>query len=94
MVARGVQGIGGSIVNSVSLSIVLVLFPRPAERAKAMSIWGFVGSGGASIGVIAGGLLTHAFNWHWIFLVNVPIGALALLLARPLLPRVAGHRPG
>jgi EmrB/QacA subfamily drug resistance transporter len=90
VVARGVQGIGGSIVASVSLSIVLVLFPQPAERAKAMSIWGFVGSGGASIGVIAGGLLTHAFNWHWIFLVNVPIGALALLLARPLLPRVAG----
>jgi len=90
VVARGVQGIGGSIVNSVSLSIVLVLFPRPGDRAKAMSIWGFVGSGGASIGVIAGGLLTHAFNWHWIFLVNVPIGALALLLARPLLPRVAG----
>ncbi|HLZ26381.1 MAG TPA: MFS transporter [Chloroflexota bacterium] len=90
VVARGVQGIGGSIVSSVSLSIVLVLFPRPAERARAMSVWGFVGSGGASIGVIAGGLLTHAFNWHWIFLVNVPIGALALLLARPLLPTAAG----
>jgi EmrB/QacA subfamily drug resistance transporter len=90
VIARGVQGIGGSIVNSVSLSIVLVLFPLPGERAKAMSIWGFVGSGGASIGVIAGGLITQAVNWHWIFLVNVPIGAMALLLARPLLPKVAG----
>lgn len=90
VVARGIQGIGGSIVASVSLSIVLVLFPEPAERAKAMSIWGFVGSGGGTVGVIAGGLLTQALNWHWIFLVNVPIGALALLLARPLLPSVPG----
>jgi EmrB/QacA subfamily drug resistance transporter len=90
VIARGVQGIGGSIVSSVSLSIVLVLFPQPADRARAMSVWGFVGSGGATIGVILGGLLTQALNWHWIFLVNVPIGALALLLAVPLLPRVAG----
>src|SRR5207237_6913740 len=58
--------------------------------AKAMSIWGFVGSGGGTVGVIAGGLVTQAFNWHWIFLLNVPIGALALLLARPLLPSVPG----
>jgi MFS family permease len=89
-----VQGIGGSIVESVSLSIVLVLFPSASERAKAMSIWGFVGSGGASIGVIAGGMITQAVNWHWIFLVNVPIGVLALVLARPLLPRVAGSGLG
>jgi EmrB/QacA subfamily drug resistance transporter len=90
VIARGVQGIGGSIVASVSLSIVLVLFPEPAERAKAMSIWGFVGSGGGTVGVIAGGVLTQALNWHWIFLVNVPVGALALLLARPLLPATPG----
>src|SRR6202048_2650389 len=60
VIARGIQGIGGSIVASVSLSIVLVLFPQPAERAKAMSIWGFVGSGGGTVGVIAGGLVTQA----------------------------------
>jgi EmrB/QacA subfamily drug resistance transporter len=90
VVARGIQGIGGSIVSSVSLSIVLVLFTTTADRAKAMSIWGFVGSGGGTVGVILGGLLTQGLNWHWIFLVNVPIGALALLLARPLLPRVDG----
>jgi EmrB/QacA subfamily drug resistance transporter len=90
VVARGIQGIGGAIVASVSLSIVLVLFPEPGERAKAMSIWGFVGSGGGTVGVIAGGLVTQALNWHWIFLLNVPIGGLALLLARPLLPSVPG----
>jgi EmrB/QacA subfamily drug resistance transporter len=90
VIARGVQGIGGSIVSAVSLSILLVLFPDTAERAKAMSIWGFVGSGGGTVGVIAGGLVTQALNWHWIFLLNVPIGALALVLARPLLPHVPG----
>src|SRR3954452_1081622 len=64
VIARGIQGIGGSIVSAVSLSIVLVLFEPPAERAKAMSIWGFVGSGGGPVGVIAGGLLTQSLNWH------------------------------
>jgi EmrB/QacA subfamily drug resistance transporter len=90
VVARGIQGIGGSIVSAVSLSIVLVLFTNIRERAKAMSIWGFVGSGGGTVGVILGGLLTQGLNWHWIFLVNVPIGILAFLLARPLLPEVPG----
>ena len=90
VVARGIQGIGGSIVSAVSLSLVLVLFERPAERAKAMSIWGFVGSGGGTVGVIAGGVLTQGLNWHWIFLVNVPIGLLALAMAFPLLPSTPG----
>jgi EmrB/QacA subfamily drug resistance transporter len=90
VIARGIQGIGGSIVSAVSLSIVLVLFEQPAERAKAMSIWGFVGSGGGTVGVIAGGLLTQGLNWHWIFLVNVPIGIIALLVAWPLLPSTPG----
>jgi EmrB/QacA subfamily drug resistance transporter len=90
VIARGIQGVGGSIVSAVSLSIVLVLFTSTADRAKAMSIWGFVGSGGGKVGVILGGLLTQGLNWHWIFLVNVPIGVLALALARPLLPKVAG----
>jgi EmrB/QacA subfamily drug resistance transporter len=88
--ARGVQGVGGSIVAAVSLSIVLVLFTDTAERAKAMSVWGFVGSGGGTVGVILGGLLTQGLSWHWIFLVNVPVGLLALALARPLLPAVPG----
>ena len=90
IVARAIQGIGGSIVSGVSASIVLVLFHEQSERAKAMSIWGFVGSGGGTVGVIAGGLLTQSLNWHWIFLVNVPVGMLAILLARPLLPKTPG----
>jgi EmrB/QacA subfamily drug resistance transporter len=94
VVARAIQGIGGATVSAVSLSIVLVLFREQADRAKAMSIWGFVGSGGGTVGVIAGGLLTQSFNWHWIFLINVPIGVLALVLARPLLPEVRGTGVG
>jgi len=90
IVARAIQGVGGAIVTGVSASIVLVLFSEQAERAKALSVWGFVGSGGGTVGVIAGGLLTQALNWHWIFLVNVPVGALAILLARPLLPKTPG----
>ena len=66
------------------------LFPEPGERAKAMSVWGFVGSGGGTVGVLAGGVLTQSLNWHWIFLVNVPIGVVALILARPLLPSIPG----
>jgi len=90
VIARGIQGIGASIVTAVALSMVLALFPEPAERAKAMSVWGFVGSGGGTVGVLAGGVLTQSFNWHWIFLINVPIGAMVLLLARPLLPSTPG----
>jgi EmrB/QacA subfamily drug resistance transporter len=90
IVARAIQGVGGAIVSGVSASIVLVLFPLQSERARALSVWGFVGSGGGTVGVIAGGLLTQGLNWHWIFLVNVPIGAIAILLARPLLPKTPG----
>jgi EmrB/QacA subfamily drug resistance transporter len=90
VVARSIQGIGGSIVSAVSLSILLVLFTEQAERAKAMSIWGFVGSGGGTVGVILGGLLTQGLNWHWIFLVNVPVGVTAFVLARPLVPPTPG----
>ncbi|MBV9547973.1 MAG: MFS transporter [Chloroflexi bacterium] len=88
--ARGIQGVGGAIVSSVSLSMVVALFPEPRARAKAMSIWGFVGSGAGTIGVIAGGLLTQTLNWHAIFLVNVPIGVLILVFAKPLLPPTPG----
>src|SRR5207248_1808048 len=72
--ARAVQGVGGAVASAVSLSLMLTLFTEPAERAKAMGIFGFVASGGGSIGVLLGGVLTGSLNWHWIFLVNVPIG--------------------
>jgi EmrB/QacA subfamily drug resistance transporter len=84
--ARAVQGVGGAVASAVSLSLTMRLFTEPAERAKAMGIFGFVASGGGSIGVLLGGVLTGTFSWHWIFLVNVPIGALVVFLSLRLLP--------
>src|SRR5881394_4050777 len=72
--ARAVQGVGGAVVSAVSFGLVMTLFTEPHERARAMGVAGFVASGGGSIGVLLGGVLTDALSWHWIFLVNVPIG--------------------
>src|SRR5438045_7237325 len=84
--ARAVQGVGGAVASAVSLSLMLTLFTEPAERAKAMGIFGFVASGGGSIGVLLGGVLTGSLNWHWIFLVNVPIGVAVVVLSLRVLP--------
>jgi EmrB/QacA subfamily drug resistance transporter len=84
--ARAVQGLGAAVVSAVALSLMMTLFTEPAERAKAMGIFGFVASGGGSIGVLLGGILTDVLNWHWIFLVNVPIGILVLVLTVMLIP--------
>ena len=84
--ARSVQGLGGAVASAVSLSLMMGLFTAPAERAKAMGIFGFVASGGGSIGVLLGGILTDALSWHWIFLVNFPIGVIVVLLTLRLVP--------
>jgi EmrB/QacA subfamily drug resistance transporter len=84
--ARAVQGVGGAIASAVSLSLTMNLFTEPAERAKAMGIFGFVAAGGGSIGVLLGGVLTNSLDWHWIFLVNLPIGIAVVLLSLRLLP--------
>ena len=84
--SRAVQGLGGAVVSAVSLSLIMNLFTSPADRAKAMGIYGFVGGGGGSIGVLLGGLLTSALNWHWIFLVNLPIGVMVYAGCVALLP--------
>src|SRR5256885_4003316 len=84
--ARAVQGVGGAIVSAVSFGLVMTLFTEPAERAKAMGVAGFVASGGGSIGVLLGGVLTGALDWHWIFLVNLPVGAAVIALSLALLP--------
>jgi EmrB/QacA subfamily drug resistance transporter len=84
--ARSVQGVGGAVASAVALSLMMTLFTEPGERAKAMGIFGFVASGGGSIGVLLGGVLTDALSWHWIFLVNVPIGVLVIFLSLRLLP--------
>ena len=85
--ARGVQGVGGAIASAVSLSLMVNLFTEPGERAKAMGIFGFVAAGGGSLGVVLGGILTDTISWHWIFLVNFPIGVLVVLLSLRLLPK-------
>ena len=84
--ARAVQGLGGAIASAVSLSLMMTLFTEPRERAKAMGVFGFVAAGGGTIGVLLGGILTDAINWHWIFLVNLPIGVLVYALSLRLLP--------
>src|SRR5262245_58929200 len=83
---RAAQGLAGAIASAVALSLIVTLFTEPAERAKAMGVFGFVAAGGGTIGVLLGGILTSALNWHWIFLVNVPIGVAVLVLARLVLP--------
>jgi MFS family permease len=89
--ARAVQGISGAVVAAVALSLIMLLFTEPAERAKAMGVIGFVAAGGGSIGVLAGGVLTDLFSWHWIFLVNLPIGVAVIGLCLLLLPGDSGR---
>jgi EmrB/QacA subfamily drug resistance transporter len=89
--ARAVQGVGGAVVSAVALSLLMTLFTEQADRAKAMGVFGFVLSGGGVVGVLAGGVLTDLLNWHWIFLVNLPIGVLVYALSLRLLP--AAHGP-
>ncbi|TFY98199.1 MFS transporter [Ramlibacter humi] len=83
--ARAVQGLGGAVVSAVALSLIMNLFTEPEDRAKAMGVYGFVCAGGGSVGVLLGGLLTSWLNWHWIFLVNLPIGVVVALLCRALI---------
>ena len=72
--ARFVQGVGGALTSAVILGMIVTMFPEPRELAKAIGVYGFVASAGGSIGLLAGGVLTSAINWHWIFFVNLPVG--------------------
>jgi EmrB/QacA subfamily drug resistance transporter len=92
--ARAVQGIGGAVVSAVALSLIMTLFTEPGERAKAMGVFGFVAAGGGTIGVLLGGVLTDVLDWHWIFLVNLPVGALVFGLSLGLLPARGGQGTG
>ncbi|MGH3995789.1 MAG: MFS transporter, partial [Pseudonocardiaceae bacterium] len=92
--ARAIQGLGGAVVSAVALSLIVTLFTEPGERAKAMGVFGFVASGGGSIGVLLGGILTDVLNWHWIFLVNLPIGIAVFALSLRLLPPSPGVAAG
>ena len=88
--ARFVQGVGGAMTSAVILGMIVTMFPEPREQAKAIGVYSFVASAGASIGLLAGGVLTEAINWHWIFFVNLPIGIGTALLA----VRVLEHDEG
>ena len=79
--ARFVQGVGGALTSAVILGMIVTMFPEPREQAKAIGVYGFVASAGGSIGLLAGGVLTQAISWHWIFFVNVPIGVATALVA-------------
>ncbi|HEY7961964.1 MAG TPA: MFS transporter [Solirubrobacteraceae bacterium] len=85
VVARFVQGAGGAMTSAVILGMIVRMFPAPREQAKAIGVYGFVASAGGSVGLLAGGVLTQAINWHWIFFVNVPIGIATAFAAVRLL---------
>jgi EmrB/QacA subfamily drug resistance transporter len=86
VVARAIQGLGGAVVTAVALSLIMTLFTETGERAKAMGVYGFVCAGGGSIGVLLGGLLTSLLDWHWIFLINIPVGVGVFAASLRLLP--------
>jgi EmrB/QacA subfamily drug resistance transporter len=89
--ARAVQGLGGAIVSAVALSLIMGLFTEIGERTKALGVFGFCMAGGGSVGVLLGGVLTDALSWHWIFLVNVPIGIAVYVLTLRLIPPIPGR---
>ena len=88
--ARFLQGIGGAFTSAVILSMIVTLFPEPREMAKAIGVYAFVASAGGAVGLLAGGILTQAINWHWIFYVNLPIGAATAVLTVLVIPRDQG----
>src|ERR1700694_1401547 len=85
--ARAIQGLGGAGVSAGALALIMKLFTEAEERAKAMGFYGFVCAGGGSLGVLLGGVLTDAISWHWVFLVNVPIGVAVYAFCLAVLPK-------
>jgi EmrB/QacA subfamily drug resistance transporter len=88
--ARFIQGVGGALTSAVILGMIVTMFPEPREQAKAIGVYGFVASAGGSIGLLAGGALTEAINWHWIFFINIPVGIVTAFLATRLVADSAG----
>jgi EmrB/QacA subfamily drug resistance transporter len=88
--ARFVQGIGGAMTSAVVLGMIVTMFSEPRDQAKAIGVYGFVASAGGSIGLLAGGVLTDAINWHWIFFINIPIGIVTAIAARRLIENDEG----
>jgi EmrB/QacA subfamily drug resistance transporter len=89
VVARAAQGLGGAVTSAIALSLIMNVFTEPAEKAKAMGVYGFVCAGGGSVGVLLGGVLVSQLSWHWIFLVNIPIGIAVFVALGRMLPKAA-----
>src|SRR4051812_11288194 len=83
--ARFIQGVGGALTSAVILGMIVTMFPNPGEQAKALGVYGFVASAGGSIGLLSGGVLTDLISWHWIFLINLPVGVITGVLALRLI---------
>ena len=83
--ARFIQGVGGALTSAVILGMIVTMFPKPGDQAKALGVYGFVASAGGSIGLLSGGVLTDLISWHWIFLINLPVGLITGVLALRLI---------
>lgn len=88
--ARFVQGVGGAMTSAVILGMIVTMFQQPREQAKAIGVFAFVSAGGGSVGLIAGGVLTQALSWQWVFFINIPIGIATAVLALSYLERDKG----
>jgi MFS family permease len=88
--ARFLQGVGGAMTSAVILGMIVTMFPEPREQAKAIGVYAFVASAGGWIGLLAGGVMTQAVDWHWIFFINIPIGVATAVLAIRYLPKDSG----
>ncbi|HEV7495573.1 MFS transporter [Baekduia sp.] len=96
LIARGAQGLGGAMVSPAALSIILTTFAEGSERNRALAVWGAIAGAGGAVGLLLGGAIVEVLSWRWVFFVNVPIGAVVLLLAPRILPesRAEGVRGG
>jgi EmrB/QacA subfamily drug resistance transporter len=85
IIFRALQGLGGALVSPAALSIITTTFPEGPERTKALGVWSAIAAGGGAIGLLLGGILTEGLSWEWIFFVNVPVGAITVLLSARLI---------
>jgi MFS family permease len=81
--ARALQGVGGAMTSAVVLGMLVALFPEPREQARAIAVFSAVGAAGGALGTFLGGALTQTVGWHWIFLINLPIGVVAWVARSP-----------